>query len=68
MHNYCEYRIDEFDTRQYLWIFLYIRQDFIEFLSYIDCMGIIPTRNDICLVDICTRNTIIMEAKYFWFL
>ena len=36
-------------------------KNFINFLSYIDYMEIIPMWNDICLVDICTTNSIIME-------
>jgi len=36
--------------------FLYIWQEFHSFLSYIDCMGIIPKMNDICLVDICHKH------------
>ena len=36
--------------------FLYIWQEFHSFLSYIDCMGIIPKRNNICLVDICHKH------------
>jgi len=48
---------------------LYIlHKNFIEILSYIDCMGIIPMWNDMCLVDICTTNSIIKEAKYSRFL
>ena len=65
MHNYHEYHI------WYSTIFMdfyILDENFIEFLWYIDCMGIIPMGNDICLVDICTTNSIIREAKYFWFL
>ena len=44
--------------------FLYIWQEFHSFLSYIDCMGIIPKRNDICLVDICHKHYS-YESKIF---
>ena len=54
--------------RDNIYGFLYIDKNFINFLSYIDSTGIIPMWNDICLVDICTTNSIITEAKYSWFL
>ena len=41
--------------------FYILYENFIEFLSYIDSTGIIPMWNDICLVDICTTETL-----YLW--
>ena len=51
MHNYCEYYIDEFDTRQYLQIFYILDKIFIEFLTYIDCTRITLIWNDMWLVN-----------------
>ena len=55
MHNYCEYHIDRFNTRQYLWIIYIFDKNFINFYSYIDCTGNIPMWNDICLVDVVPK-------------
>jgi hypothetical protein len=40
MHKYCEYHIDVFAT--IFMDFYLLDENFIEFLSYIDCTGIIP--------------------------
>ena len=48
--------------------FYILDENLIKLLSSIDCTEIIPMRNDICLVNICTTNSIIREAKYSWFL
>ena len=65
MHNYCEYYIDEFDTRQYLQIFYILDKIFIEFLTYIDCTRITLIWNDMCLADNLHHKLYNYRSKIF---
>jgi hypothetical protein len=48
--------------------FYILDENLIKLLSYIDCTGIIPMWNDMCLVGICTTNSITRGVKCSWFL
>lgn len=66
LHNYCVHHINDFDIWKYIMDFYILDDNFIKFLSYIDCREIIMIRNNMC--HFLYQQLYIMEAKYSRFL